>query len=70
MSRSIRLLSLQKGSFGNDLQGSPAEGAMAHRPERGSEFIDTDRINPQQCSQCIEDKDEIKRSLNRLGAKT
>lgn len=32
--------------------------------------FDADRINPQQCPQCIEDKDEIKRSLNRLGADT
>lgn len=45
-------VSLQKkGSLGNDQQGSPTEGAVAHCPVRDLSSFDTDRITEQQCSQ-------------------
>lgn len=58
----------KKGSLGNDQQGSPTEGAVAHCPVRDLSSFDTDRINQQQCSQWAEER-EIRRLLKRLGAR-
>lgn len=49
---------MQKGSLGNDLQGSPTEGAIAHHPVGESlrvlSSLDSDEINQQQCSEGLE----------------